>query len=349
MRTMHVVAVAFGLALLGPGCKKDEPKPEEPKTDPKAAKEPPKKPEEPAGGPGALATDTAFAAGNVPAASLTLKTKLDIPGFGGKGEGDVKKAQEGSVMTQSMVVADERGKLTFTTEDGFIPKGTELRYNPATKKYVLSDPGKKTYWALAGAEVGNLLEGGPSVTRSAYTITLKDGKDKAKVAGMETVQTDAVLGFDWKVKSKDGEKSGKVKVNLTIWHAADAKLKEAWGKLMVDFLTLPFQDAEGQKVVDQLKAKVKFPLKWSMEIVNEGGAKEKGEAHPKLVTEAQTVDVKEVAKSELATPPAGFNPATGPYEFGQGGQTAKEDLLAKLPAKKGTPPKDVQPPPKEAK
>ena len=356
MKTLHVLVALVSLALLASGCpKKQDPA----KTDPTAKTEDPtkkpdekkpdeKKPDEKAA-PGALAADKDYVDGNVQAAVMEVQTKLDVPGMGpDKAGDDVKKAQEGSVTTQTLTVSENRGKAIFTTEDFFIPKGTELRYNPAHKKYVLADQAKKEYWAMSGAEIGNLLEGGPVMTRSNYTIEIKNTEEKEKIAEFEGVKSDCEIGFDWKVKTKSGEKTGKVKVKLAIWHSADAKLKDPWGKMMLDFLTVPFQDEAGMKVVDELKAKIKFPLKWAMEVINEGQAKEKGESAPKLVTVAQKLEIKEIAKAELASPPAGFNPATGPYEFGKGGQTAKDDLLGKIPAKKGTPPKDVKAPDEKA-
>lgn len=342
-RARRVPLVALmALALVVTGCKK-EPKPE-PKPEPGVTEPAP-------GPPGALPEDKAYSSGKVQAAMIDVETKVDLPNMGPEGTvGDeLKRAQEGSVLSQTMTVTDDRGKMVFTTDNFYIPKGTELRYNPADKKYVLADSGKKTYWAMTGGEIGNLLEGGPAMTRKNYAIAITDTQEKETIAGLEAVRSDAELGFDWSVKTKTGEKKGKVRVKLAIWHSASPRLKEPWGKMMIDFLTVPFQDAEGQKVVDQLKSKVKFPLKWAMEVINESQAKEKGEAHPKLLTTAKRLEVKEVDKATLASPPAGFDPATGPYEFGEGGQTAPEELLAKIPAKKGQPPKDVEPPDKPDK
>jgi hypothetical protein len=350
MRKITPTLVALvSLAILVTGCPKDTKKPVEPPKDPVAKPGPgpgPKTPPKPVQGPGALEADKDYAAGKVQAAVLEMQMKLDIPNMGPEGKvGDeVKKAQEGSVLTQNMTVSDDRGKMVFTTADFYIPQGTELRYNPAHKKYVLADPGKKTYWAMTGAEIGNLLEGGPAMKRTDYSITVTETKDKETIAGVEAIKSDAEIGFKWAVKTKTGEKKGTVKVKLAIWHSADEKLKAPWGKMMVDFLTVPFQDENGQKVVDELKSKVKFPVKWVMEVINEGQAKEKDEAHPKMVTVAQKLELKEIDKAELASPPAQFAAATGPYEFGEGGQTAGEDILSKIPAKPGKPPKDVEPP-----
>jgi len=338
MKTLHVLAALLSLAVLAAGCPKkgEETKDEKKQVVQKPAKEL---------APGALPADTEYASGNVSALAMEVQTKLDVAMTAGdKADGELKKAQEASVTTQTMTVSDDRGKLVFTTPDFYVPMGTELRYNPARKKYVLADPSKKQYWSMSGSEIGNLLEGGPAMTRTNYEIKITDTTEKETVAGYDAVKSDALLGFDWTVKTKTGEKKGKVKVKLAIWHSADAKLKEAWGDMMVDFLTVPFQDEGGQKVVAELKSKIKFPLKWAMEVENGGQAKEKGDQAPKLVTTAQKVDIKDVPKAELASPPAGLEPAVGPYEFGQGGQTAKDELLGKLPAKKGEPPKDVKAP-----
>lgn len=343
-KRLHLFVTLVSMVILAAGCPKKTDDPTK-KTDDPTVKDPVKKPE-PKPAPGALAEDKDYVSGNVQAAVMEVQTKLDIPNLGPEGKiGDeVKKAQAGSMLAQDLIVADDRGKMVFKTENFYIPVGTELRYNPAHKRYVLADAGKKTYWAMTGSEIGNLLEGGPTMTRDNYTITIQDTEEKETIAGVESVRSDAEIGFDWKVKTKSGDKTGKVKVKLSIWHSADEKLKAPWGGMMVDFLTVPFQDEKGQKVVDELKSKVKFPVKWAMEVINEGQTKEKGEGHPKLVTVAQKLEVKEVAKAGLASPPAGFKPAMGPYEFGEGGQTVNEELLGKIPAKKGKPPADVEPP-----
>ena len=341
LRVLGVLAVSVALALLVTGCPKKDKKPtDEPKKDPTA------EPTKPEPAPGALPADEAYASGKASVAKLEVETKMDVPNMGPEGKvgDDVKTAQAGSVFKQTMMVTDDRGTMVFNTDNSYVPKGTELRYNPQHKKYVLADAGKKTYWAMTGAEIGNLLEGGPTMKRSNYTIKITETKEKETIAGVEAVRSDADLAFDWAVKTKSGDKTGKIKVKLAIWHSADEKLKEPWGDMIVDFFTVPFQDAEGQKVVDELKSKVKFPVKWSMEVVNEGKEKDKDDANAKLLTEAKSLEVAEVDRARLASPPSGYKPATGPYEFGEGGQTIGEDLLAKLPAKKGKPPKDVEPP-----
>lgn len=341
MRRFFVVPVALSLALAVTGCpqKKKDPakgkaKVTDKKTDVKKTAPPPKK-----ANPNALPADTAWTSGNTKGAALELETKLDVPGL--KGEG--KKGAADTAMTQTMWVTEGRGRVIFTTAKSYIPENTELRYNDATKKYVLADPAKKNYWAMTGSQLGNTLEGGPELKRSNYNVTVTDTKDKAKIAGFDAIKSDCVISFDYSVKMKSGEKSGKVTVNLAIWHSADAKLADAWGDTMLALLAIPFQDAEGQKVVDELKKKIKFPVKWAMEFKQEGDKQEKGEAFPKLVTAATKIEVKDLEKSGFAWPPAGFEPAAGPYTFGEGGQTATEDDLKKLPAKEGTPPKNVEP------
>lgn len=332
MKTLHTVVSLMSLALLVCGCPKKAP---ETRGDKKQAA-----PEK----PGALPADSEYASGTTPAVVMEVQTRLDVDiAPEGQVDEEVKKAQAASVTTQTMTVSEQRGKLVFTTEDFYVPKGTELRYSPASKRYVLADAAKKQYWAMTGSEIGNLLEGGPSMTRSHYDIKISDAQEKETIAGYEAQKSDALLSFDWAVKTKSGEKKGKVKVKLAIWHSGDARLKESWGDTMVDFLTVPFQDEGGQNIVGELKSKIRFPLKWVMEVDNEGQPREKGDQAPRLVTVAQKVEIKNVPRSELASPPAGFAPASGPYEFGEGGQTAKEELLGKLPARKGAPPESAPP------
>ncbi len=334
MKLLNVLAV-IGLSIGMYGCPKKSP------TEPQA--EPQKKTVTPAPPVvGTLPPDADYAAGKVEAAVMTMKTRVDAPGMIPEGavDEDLKKAQENSFTTQRWSVSEHRGKLVFNTPDFIVPQGTELRYSPGKSQYVLVDPRLKAYWAMTGAEIGNLLEGGPSTQRSNYTVTVEDTKESETVAGFTAQRSNVALGFDWSVKTKAGNKQGKIKIKLAIWHTAEAALKPAWGEMMVDFLTFPFQDKEGKGVVDQLKSKLKFPVKWSMEVVNETMDKRgAGEVRPKFVTVAQKIEVKEIARESLALPPAGFNAARSPYEFGEGGQTIREELLAKIPAKKGAPPK----------
>ena len=332
-RAFAALAVLAVLCLVLAGCKKT------PKQDPTprpggAPPEEKARPKPETKAPPPLPADDKYASGNVQAAVMEVQTSLEVPGLltGGKRTAEA----------QTLVVSDDRGKMVFNTADLYVPKGTELRYNPAHKKYVLADPGKKLYWAMTGSEIGNLLEGGPNTTRSSYSIEVKDvaGKDET-IAGVKVKQSDALISFEWAVDMKNGKKTGKVKVKLSIWHSADPKLKEPWGKMMVDFLTVPFQSEQGQQVVETLKKTVKFPVKWSMEVVNQA----KKDAKPfKLVTVAQKLEVKDVPRADLASPPAGFKKSDEPYnEWGEGGQTVSEEELGKLPAKKGEPPTKTEP------
>jgi hypothetical protein len=283
---------------------------------------------------GALAEDTAYANGKVQAAVMEIQTRVALPDLGPQGEvsEEVKRAQERSVLTQTLTVTEDRGKMVFETPDFYIPKGTELRYNPAHKRYVLAAMDKRIYWAMSGAELGNLLEGGPVMRRTSYTVELTDTTQKEVVAGVEAVRTDAELGFDWSIRAKTGERKGKIRVKLAIWHSADPKLKESWGRMMVDFLTVPFQDESGKDAVEKLKSRVKFPVKWVMEVHREGQARDQADLPARLLTTARRLDIVEVDRRSLASPPAGLTPATSPYSFGEGGQTASEELLSKLPA-----------------
>jgi len=339
MRTFSVLCVALALA----GCPQKKDKNEPPPTPvTKAA---------PAPAVGGLPADAAYQSGEVEAAVLDLQTLIDVPGLADADKLDeqLKQAQLDSALTQSMAIADERGRLVFTTKDSYMPPGTELRYHPARKRYVLADPKTRRYWVMGGGELGNLLEGGPALTRKGYTVEIKDHPDKATMAGFEARRSEATIGFTWTVKLKKASKSGKVAVRLTIWHTDDARLKPVWGQMMIDFLTLPFQDAGGQKVVDALKSKIRFPVQWTMDVTGagEGDKKQKqtGQAErSRFTTSARSLQIKRVRRADLAYPPAGFKPASDPYRFGEGGQTASPELLAKVPAKPGKPPKDVEPP-----
>lgn len=338
-RALHAVAVLVILCLVA-GCKKPPkkdpiPKPADtPKEQPKAA---------PTVTP--LPDDKDYASGNVPAAVMEVQTTLDIAGLLGK---DAKPSTE----TQTLTVTGDRGKMVFTTANLPVPKGTELRYNPTSKKYVLVDQGRKLYWALDGGDVGNLLEGGPKAERSAYTIEIKKAKGKVKIAGVTAYQTDAEISFDAAVTVRDGKKmkkkTSKVKVKLSIWHTDDAKYKPAWGKMMVDFLTVPIQGPEGQKVVDKLKEAIKFPVKWSMEVLNAN----KKDARPfKMVTVAQKLDAREVPRAELASPPpdckiSGDRWGKGDHDKPGLMMTTDEEELKKFKATPGKPPaKGTQPEP----
>jgi len=338
MRKFHVVALALSFALVATGCPKKGGKKPDPKQG--TATKPVKKPKKTPKGPNALPEDKAWASGQVEGVALEVKTELVVPGLRGAGKASDAPS---TAMTQTMHVTGGRGRIIETTEKGYIPKGTELRYNEETKKYVLADPAKKQYWTMTGSQLGNVMEGGPELKRSDFDIKITDTKEKAKIAGFDTVKTEAEISFKWNVKTKGGDKSGKIKVKLGIWHSADAKLGDKQGDTLIALMAIPFQDAASQKVVDALKKRIKFPVKWAMEFIQEGGKKEKGEAFPKLVSTATKVEVKKLNKADFAWPPAGYKPATGPYTFGEGGQTVGEDVLGALPVKKGKAPKGVEP------
>lgn len=340
MKAAHLLMALVLPALLLPallvvGCKR---KPTEPQRHTPAVKKTiPSKPK-----PEALPEDKAYGSGAVQAAVVKLQTMVQVPGMEpAKDEtAPVRKARESSVLNQDVLVSDDRGKAVFTTDNYYIPRGTELRYNPGQKQYVLCDPDKKTYWAMTGSEVGNLLEGGPTVTRINYTLDIKDSEEKQTIAGVEAMLSNAELGFDWSVKTRTGSKKGNLKVKLAIWHSKDGKLKPAWGQMMVDFLTMPFQDTEGQKVVAQLKQRISFPVQWIMEVIEQGPDKQvkQDRAPPKLTTLAQTLEIKEIPRPQLASPPAGYGPASGPYEFAEGGQTVSPSVLSQIPSRPGKPP-----------
>lgn len=335
MRRIYGLVMTLSLALVVTGCpEKKKAKPADPGKTPAVKKETPKSA---AANPNTLPEDKAWATGKLKGVTLAVKTELVIPGMGDA------KAAPATAMTQTMEVVEGRGRATETTEKGHIPKGTELRYNAVAKKYVMTDPAKKMYWAMTGSQLANVMEGGPELKRSNYVVKITEGKEKEKVAGYDATKVNAEISFDWEVKSKDGPKKGKIKVNLGIWHTADAKFNEKWGDTLIALMAIPFQDKDSQKVVNDLNKAVKFPVKWEMEFVQEGAKQEKGESFPKLVSTATKIDIGEIDKASFQWPPAGFNPATGPYTFGEGGQTATEDDLGKLPAKEGTPPKNVEP------
>jgi hypothetical protein len=338
-----VLASLVALVLGAAACKKKPAQPAQKQAQQAAGKPGARKQAPPP--PGALPADKGYAAGKIQAAVMEVETTLDVPGLA-KAAGDaVKEAQRRSVETQTLTMAAQRGKAVFTTDDLYIPRGTQVRYNPQHLKYVLADPDKKKYWALSGSELANLLEGGPELRRANYHIELHDVEDpQTELAGYKVRRSDAKLTFDWEVKTRGGMKTGRVNVELAIWHSEDDKLKEEWGRMLVDFLTVPFQDEQGMQVVEQLKNHVRFPLKWSMRVLNERQGRDKDDLDMKLVTVTKKLEVKEIDRSALASPPPGFSPADGPYEFGEGGQTASEELLSKLPAKKGKPPQRVEPP-----
>jgi len=159
--------------LGGDGCPKENK--DQKKETPTAGKDEKKQP-----GPGALPADADYVSGNVAAAVMEVQTKLDVAGMGPEGEpgAEVKKAQESSVTNPDHRRQREPRQDGVQHAGLLRAEGTELRYNPAHKKYVLADTTKKQYWAMTGAEIGNLLEGGPSMTRANYTIKVTPTEEK---------------------------------------------------------------------------------------------------------------------------------------------------------------------------
>lgn len=280
--------------------------------------------------------DKEFTVGKIPCAILKMETRLHLPGLEVPNTNDpeILKAINQSALLQTMTITDERGKISFDTKDSYLPLGTELRYNVTNKSYILIDPNKKQYWTFWGNEIGNILEGGPPLRKSNYSITIEDTKETETIVGVQAVRSNVVIGFDWEIKTKAKATLGKVKANIAIWHSNDKKLPLSWGKTMVDLVAIPFQDTKGQKIINQLKQKITFPIKWEMEWTNPD---KKTEDHqpPKLVTIAKSLELKTIDKGELAAPPFEFTLATEPFSFTQtDGQTVPEKLLAKFPSEK---------------
>ena len=251
-----------------------------------------------------------------------------------KEEAVKKQLEEASKFLQTLDITDGRSKIILQSANFFLGKGTFIIYDAATKKYVLANPTKKDYHALTGQELGNLFEGGPPIERNNYQVSIKDTPDKEKVAGFDTIKSEVSIAFKWKVKFKDSTKTGDATLKMLVWHTADAKFKPDWAKLMIDFVGIPFQDPEGEKVLDTLKAKLKFPLKWQME---ENANLGNDRVAPQLVTTVTKVDFKQFPKSDFMFPPKGYNFSTLPVMAGaaQAQETADPTALQKLREKPG--------------
>lgn len=302
-----------------------------------------------AGPPGArsLPEDRGYAQGSIRAAVLKMETHVVHAGPAATdGEAGLAKARKDAAIRQTMVVSDARGKIVSDSEEFILPRGTELRYNAALLVYALCDMKRKQYWAMKGAEVGNLLEGGPEAHRTSYTIafTERPALSRETLVGIETEPLEALVAFDYRIKLKDGEKSGRVKLTLQIWHTEDKRLEPAWRNMLIDLLTMPFQDDQGQTIVAELKRRVAFPLMWSVEVDNPTQKREAKDLPARIVTRATALTVKSLPQSELAAPPAGFTPAKEPFQFALDGQTVSEEILGTLPARKGPPPANLEPP-----
>lgn len=287
-----------------------------------------------------LAPDESHARGEVEVARMTLRTRLEVPGMKQPGADDevLAKARQASALEHRLVVSEQRGKLLFAAGDLLLPRGTELRYHAEQARYLLCDRGQKRYWLLSGAEVGRLLEGGPAAERAEYSLKLQPAKAvEQKVAGMAVKRTDGELRFAWALTVRGQQRRGKVRVGLSIWHTADKRLKGRWAERMIEFLTVPFQDRRGAEVLTQLKKAIGFPVKWSMTVQRTDGGKKAEGTPPRLVSEVTELSLGKVARADLAAPPAGYQPASGPYQLQGDGQTVSEEVLSHLPARQGAP------------
>ncbi len=354
MRRLIILIALVALAV--PGCKKKDAPSKGKATRPaKAAKDRPGEPgkgapskDNPGAPPGvrAVPPDNEFAKGKAKAASLELKTTMEIPDPGGKPTTDdeVLQAMERSSINQNMLINGERGKLIFNTAGWYVPEGTEVRYLPAKKQYMLVHMGDRNYWTMNGSELGNFLEGGPAVERTDYLVEfLPTDSDVLNVLDFKAEHTEGELSFDWKVKLKSGLRTGRVRISLSILHTRDKRLPAAWKNTFIDFLTLPFQGQAGAAAMAKIKAKIGFPLRWKMQVVNESQTKKKEDVPITLNTQVILLKIKDVDRRELAYPPEGCNPAHEPFKFKEGGQSVSEKVLAKLPARKGTAPKELEP------
>ncbi len=352
MRTTIICCALLGVFALA-GCKKKPgPAPAGKEPPPAAGKEAPEPASEPSPGNAALPADSAYAKGKVKAATMELMTMTEVPGANAGEIKDeaLKKAAEASALNQALVVTGERGKLVFNTPGWYMPVGTEVRYDAKRKRYLLIDPGEQRYWGMGGSELGSFLEGGPVAARREYQVAfMPDAPAPQKVLGYETIVTEGELGFDWRVKLKSSEKSGRVRVRLTIMHTRDERLPKAWKETFIDFLTLPFQDKNGAETVAKIKARIGFPLSWQMEVINEGQKRQKGDQPPTIATRVIAMDLEEVERADLAFPPAGFHPSPEPYKLKADGQTVSDAVMGKLPARKGVAPEGVEPPGEEGK
>jgi hypothetical protein len=260
-------------------------------------------------------------------AVMDVEIKLDVPGLN---DGAAKEVED-APLRERLVVDDEGGKIVFLSETSPVPAGTELRYNAERSQYALTDPKTHQYWLLSGAEVGSLFEGGPTLKRTHYSIRFNEQPETARIAGFVARRTDATVACDWSVHSRRGTQAGAISLTLAIWHSADPRLSSRWGDVMVDLLTYPLRDSEGARVLDELKAKIGFPLQVAME-GKQTRSPAAGEQHtpPKIVTTATRVELTTMARGDLALLPAGFTQAKAPYEFAKDSELLGPDMLGKL-------------------
>jgi hypothetical protein len=327
MSSRYVAAIVGAVALLSVGC-----------------------PEKPKQGPGGGAGESGGGAGKTPAPAapedakyskadpidgVTIETEMsgetpDIPGGGKRTpaeEAAIKAMAEKAKFRMTLKITDERTLMTVVGDNMPMPEGSYIVYDGPGKRYAFVAAGKKEYRLLPSGQIASLFEGGPSTGRSNYTVTVTDTAEKKTISGFEAIKSDVEVGFDWTLKFAGKTKTGKTKAKLAVWHTADPKLKDSWAKQMIDFVTLPFQDDEGRKVADTLKAKLKFPLEWGMEVnKNEDGAESKAN----VSTTVTKVDVGKIPANTFQIPPPGMTATQEPWSPGKSKQLTSEDDIAKL-------------------
>jgi hypothetical protein len=119
-----------------------------------------------------------------------------------------------------------------------------------------------------------------------------------------------------------------VSLTFEIWHTADERLPATWGDTVVALMALPFQDAEGRGVVEQLQQRLDFPLAWSLHV---NRARSDGEPSAfNAATTAVSLRIVDIPRPAFAWPPARYRVAKAPYTFGEDGQTLAPEVLQQL-------------------
>lgn len=271
----------------------------------------------------------------IKALSLDLETRLDFPSLAKElyrsTDLSLKEAFRASGWLQRFVISDERAKAMLLSKDVPLPEGTEIRYAPTKNLYLIYQPHDKRFWSFNGVELANFLEGGPRVRHQHYQYALKHRDESARLLERKVTKTTITLSFDWEVSlgtpSEGGTQRGKSQTEIDVWHTKDPSIKTAWAEMMIDFLTMPFQNEEGRQVLAKIKPELGFPLKWeiAMTIPSEK------QQPPRLVSEAKSLSLVQVSRRELAVPPKEGTSAREPFQFAPGGQTVSEETLAKIP------------------
>jgi hypothetical protein len=270
-----------------------------------------------------------------PLDGVTIQTEM-----GGETPGDLKGRSQAEIQAiqafadkakfrMTVAIIDDRTRMIVVGDNMPMPEGSYIVYDAPGKRYAFVAAGKKEYRLLPASQIASLFEGGPSTGRTNYTVNVTDTQEKKTIAGFEAIKSNVTVGFDWTLKFAGKTKTGKTKATLGVWHTADPRLKPGWAKQMIDFVTLPFQDDEGRKVADELKAKLKFPLEWSMEVVkNEGG---EGDQKPVVLgTTVTKIDVGKIPGTTFQVPPPGMTATQEPWSPGKGKAFLSEDQVAKL-------------------